>query len=274
MSRDALKKSISSVFENQRMRLTPLDLERMLCRAQPGFSLKAVRSAVKEMVADGTLLYTHHFNTTHLELNFCRPVRVSPRIVLMPHGQTCKPADDGTQAIRMLQGSAFGIGDHPTTRLALRAMDSVMALTMGEGPTIGIRVLDIGTGSGVLAMAAVILGAEKVVAVDIDHLALHEARNNVRLNDMDRAIVITDEPIENLAGPPFNLILANLRPPTLKQILPKMEALSSDNCHWIISGFRQEAMEEAVRILPQGKTLILCRDAACGWAAIAVRYLH
>lgn len=192
----------------------------------------------------------------------------------MPQGQRWVPSDDGTQSIVLHQGSAFGIGDHPTTRLALRAVDSVMSFRMVEGCAGGIRALDIGTGSGVLAMAAVKLGASEVVAVDIDPLALHEARNNIVLNGMDRMIVVTDEPLENLAGTSFDLIMANLRPPTLKQILPQVEALSSNKSHWIISGFRQEAMEEAARILPIKKTEILNREATCGWAAMTIRYFH
>jgi ribosomal protein L11 methyltransferase len=272
MCSDDLKKTIYDLFEKHHIRLTPSDLERLVCRSRPDYSRRTVRSAIKEMVIEGTLSYSNHFNTTHLEMNFCRPVRVSPRIVLTPHGQTGAPSDDKTHTIQLLQGCAFGIGDHPTTRLALRAVDNVMARIMAKGLTIGIRALDIGTGSGVLAMAAMKLGAEEVVAVDIDRLALHEARMNVHLNDMDRAIVITDQPIENLADAPFDLILANLRPPTLKQILPRVEALSSKNCHWIISGFRQDAIQDAARILPRIKTEIISCEAACGWAAMTVRY--
>jgi ribosomal protein L11 methyltransferase len=158
--------------------------------------------------------------------------------------------------------------------LSLRAVDNVMNLLVTEGMNSEIRALDIGTGSGVLAMAAVKLGAEKVVAVDIDHMALYEACNNFRLNDMASAIVATDSPIDNLAPASFDLIMANLRPPTLKQILPRVEALSSELCHWIISGFRQEAMEEVARILPQGKTEILSRDVSCEWGALTLRYFH
>jgi len=275
MSPSDLKGFICSIFEDRYIRLTPPDLERMVRRSQPGFSPKAVRVAIKEMVAKGTLIYSNHFNTTHIELNYCRPFRVSPRIILVPHGQRCVvPLDDGTQTIVLLQGSAFGIGDHPTTRLALRAVDRVLSYYMAEGRTSRIRALDIGTGSGVLAMAAAKLGAEKVVALDIDHLALHEARNNIHRNHMDRSIVVMDAPIENLAGTSFDLIMANLRPPTLRQMMPRFEALSSDQCHWIISGFRQEATEEVARILPQKKTELLSSEASCGWGALTARYFY
>lgn len=269
-----IKSIIHDLFENHHIRLTPSNLKRKVCRLQPGCSPKAVLSSIKELVADGTLQYTSHFNTTHLELNFCKPVRISQRIVLMPQGHTCDPSDDGIRVIRMIQGGAFGIGDHPTTRLALRAVDRVMAQYLAQGLLRGIRALDIGTGSGVLAMAAAGLGAEEVLALDIDHLALHEARRNIHLNKMEKTIVVTDEPVENLAGVSYDLIMANLRPPTLKQILPRLQAVSSPNCHWIISGFRCEAMDAVVCMLPSEKTTVMNRDSVCGWAAITVRYLH
>lgn len=223
---------------------------------------------------EGTLFYSNHFNTTHVELNFCRPFRVSPRIVLIPHGQTIAPTGDGTRTITLSQGSAFGIGDHPTTRLTLRAMDSLLVDTGSKGSECGIRALDIGTGSGVLAMAAVKLGVEMVVAVDIDPLALHEAKNNIRLNHMDRAIRLTAAPIETLPGGSFDLILANLRPPTLKQLLPRIEHLSTDNCHWVFSGFREEAMDDVIRLMPEEKTNVVGREEACGWAALTIRYVQ
>lgn len=274
MCLDDIKKSICALFKNSYIRLTPSNLQQILCRSRPEFSPRAVRSAIKDLVSEGALLFTHHFNISHLEMNVCRPLRVSPRIVLLPEGHTFIPDDEDTQVIRMLHGSAFGVGDHPTTRLALRAVDSVMKCTMAKRVTSAIRALDIGTGSGVLAMAAVKLGAEEVVAVDIDHLALHEARSNIRLNAMEQKIAVSGDPLEKLIGTQFDLILANLRPPTLKQILPLVEELSSNNCLWVLSGFRQEDLEAVVFLLPADKAVVLSQDAACGWAAMTIRYHH
>jgi ribosomal protein L11 methyltransferase len=131
--------------------------------------------------------------------------------------------------------------------------------------------LDIGTGSGVLSMAAVKLGAERVVALDVDTLALHEARNNVRLNAMDHRIMVTADPLENLIGIEFDLIMANLRPPTLREILPLVEKLSAEDARWVLSGFRIEAVEDIAQMLPRHMTEIVSRQDACGWAALTVR---
>jgi ribosomal protein L11 methyltransferase len=273
MDPEDLKETVNDILENRQVRVTPSDLERCLCHTHPGLSQKAARTAIKKMVADGTLLYTHHFNTTHLELNFCRPLRVSQRIVLAPHGHHCGPGNKETHTIKMHHGGAFGIGDHPTTRLVLRAMDGFMAEACASGwPGGGIQALDIGTGSGVLAMAAVKLGAEKVMALDIDSLALHEARNNIRLNAMDQIIGLTADPLEDLLGIEFSLIMANLRPPTLRQILPLVEKLSTEKSRWLFSGFREEALEDVAELLPRHKAEILSREVACGWAAMSIQY--
>jgi ribosomal protein L11 methyltransferase len=268
-----LSETIFDILENRQIRVTPSDLERCLRKTHPGLSQKAARSAIKKMVADGTLLYTNHFNTTHLELNFCRPLRVSRRIVLAPQGHYCGAGIEGTHTIMMHHGCAFGIGDHPTTRLVLRAMDSFMEKACASGCSGGgIQALDIGTGSGVLAMAAVKLGAEKVVALDVDPLALHEARNNIRLNAMDHSLVLTADPLEALLGIEFDLIMANLRPPTLREILPLVVKLSSEKSRWIFSGFRKEALEDVAEMLPRHKAEVLSREVVCGWAAMSIRY--
>jgi ribosomal protein L11 methyltransferase len=268
-----LRQTICDIFENRQVRVTPSDLERCLRKSHAGLSQKAARSAIKKMVAEGILLYTHHFNTTHLELNFCRPLRVSRRIILSPPGHHCGAGSEETHMIMLHHGSAFGIGDHPTTRLVLRAMDSFMATACAYAlPGGGIRVLDIGTGSGVLAMAAVKLGAEKVVALDVDPLALHEARNNIDLNAMDQTIVLTADPLEDLLGIEFDLIMANLRPPTLREMLPLVEKLSSEKSRWIFSGVREEALKDVDEMLPGPIARILNKEVACGWAAMSIEY--
>ena len=114
---------ISEILECRYLRLTPMSLERMV--EAKDISKKDVRSAIRSMVSKGTLRYTHHFNTTHLELNFHRPFQVSKRIILSPN--SFKPVLGHRQIlIRLEQGDAFGAGDHPTTRLSLRGLDVLM----------------------------------------------------------------------------------------------------------------------------------------------------
>jgi ribosomal protein L11 methylase PrmA len=88
---------------------------------------------------------------------------------------------------------------------------------------------------------------------------------------MDHRIVVTADPLENLLGIEFDLIMANLRPPTLRQILPLVVKLSAEDAHWVLSGFRREAIEDVAQMLPLHMTEILSQQDACGWAAMTVR---
>lgn len=266
---NAVRDRILALIGDQWMRLTPSALERELCRCHPDLSKNVVRTAIKEMVAEGTLIYTNHFNTTHLELNFSQPIRVSDRIVLSPHTCTALASESTALVIKIDQGEAFGIGDHPTTRLSLRGVDIVMADVSAKGYYKGLRALDIGTGTGVLAMAAVGLGAESAVGIDINTSALHEAGRNIVLNGMDKQIRLTTDSLESLADSRFGLVMANLRPPTLKQMLPMIEKLTASEAYWVFSGCREEALEDVVAMLPQNKTEILWQEKSCGWAALA-----
>ncbi len=266
---DAIRSRILALLGNQWVRLTPSALERELCRSRPDLSKKVARSAIKTMVADGALIYTNHFNTTHLELNFFRPIRVSDRIVLSPHTFDAMPSESIALVIKMDQGEAFGIGDHPTTRLSLRAVDFVMAEQSAKGGCKGLRALDIGTGSGVLAMAAVGLGAESAVGIDSDPAAVYEAARNIVLNGMDQQIRLTADPLESLADSRFNLVMANLRPPTLKMMIPMIEKLSAPEAYWVFSGCRDDALESVAAMLPPRRTTILWKEKSCGWAALA-----
>lgn len=127
------------------------------------------------------------------------PQRVGQHILIVPSWLT---ADEraGDVVIRLDPGMAFGTGAHPTTRLSLICLEQ--RLHPGQ------RVLDVGTGSGILAIAAVKLGAGQVVATDIDPVALEVAAANFAINDVAGAITLLPAP-QPAAGQ-FDLIVANI----------------------------------------------------------------
>lgn len=267
-----VKNQILSVLGEDRMRLTPSALERQICSDRSHLSRKVVRSAIKDMVAEGLLLYTNHFNTTHLELNYNRPNQVSDRLFLLPNIATAPQSNDNAFGLRINQGSAFGIGDHPTTRLSLRGVDFVMQEADIRGLLEDFQALDIGTGSGVLAIAAVGLGASKAVGIDIDTAALYEAGQNIELNGMDQKIELTTNSLEDLADSRFSLVMANLRPPTLIQMLPAIIAKTNHLAYWVFSGFKKEALAHIVECLPAPESEIIWHEVRCGWVALAAKY--
>jgi ribosomal protein L11 methyltransferase len=112
---------------------------------------------------------------------YFKPIRVSEKLTIKPTWESYDPAD-GEVIIELDPGMAFGTGTHPTTALCLRTLESVI-----KG---GEEVIDVGTGSGILAIGAVKLGAKRVLALDLDPVAVSSATENVHLNGLSDDIQI------------------------------------------------------------------------------------
>ena len=107
--------------------------------------------------------------------------RIGRRVVIKPTWREYQPAS-GEVVVEMDPGMAFGTGQHPTTRMCVQALERLVRE--------GMRVLDVGTGSGILSLAAAELGAASVVAVEVDPVAVEVARKNVALNGMEDRIQV------------------------------------------------------------------------------------
>lgn len=140
-----------------------------------------------------------------------KPVRVSPRIVV--HPSWIRVAAEPEQiAIVIDPQMAFGTGGHESTRLCLRALEEYLRP--------GNRCLDLGTGSGVLAIAAARLGAGFVLGVDVDPRALENSRENLAANGVGKAQVeVRQGSIEQIGGQVFGLVLANIQSSVLRPLL-------------------------------------------------------
>jgi ribosomal protein L11 methyltransferase len=112
---------------------------------------------------------------------YFKPIRVSEKLTIKPTWELYDPAE-GEVIIELDPGMAFGTGTHPTTALCLRTLESVI-----KG---GEEVIDVGTGSGILAIGAVKLGAKKVLALDLDPVAVSSATENVHLNGLSNDIQV------------------------------------------------------------------------------------
>lgn len=130
-------------------------------------------------------------------------VKIGRRLVIRPSWEDYRPAA-GEVVLVLDPGMAFGTGTHGTTRLCLDALAARF-----EQPAPPRRVLDVGTGSGILAMAAAALGADQVLACDIEPEACRIAAENVSNNDLQRQVTVSGEPLAELPGA-FDLILANI----------------------------------------------------------------
>ncbi|MDF2837703.1 MAG: ribosomal protein methyltransferase [Paenibacillus sp.] len=112
---------------------------------------------------------------------YFKPIRVSDTLTIKPTWEDYVPAD-GERIIELDPGMAFGTGTHPTTALCLQTLESVV-----RG---GEEMIDVGTGSGILAIGACKLGAKSVLALDLDPVAVSSATENVRLNDLSEQVEV------------------------------------------------------------------------------------
>jgi ribosomal protein L11 methyltransferase len=157
------------------------------------------------------------------------PLRVG-RIVVKPSWRDWEPEPDQI-VVELDPGMAFGTGLHPTTRLMLAALQTRVHP--------GMRVLDLGTGSGILAIAAALLGAT-VHALDVDRVAVKVAANNVHANGLSNQITLDEGSIEKVAGERFDLMLANIIASVLADLAGPLAAALEDGAELLASGIVEE----------------------------------
>ncbi|HEX9367222.1 MAG TPA: 50S ribosomal protein L11 methyltransferase [Vicinamibacterales bacterium] len=184
----------------------------------------------------------------------------------VPDGTTGDKAEGRRQkadlpVIVIEPSTGFGTGHHATTRLCLVLMQRLELR--------GLRVLDIGTGSGVLALAAWKLGAADVVAIDSDPDALENARNNIARNGAAPSIDIIRDDLESLRIERADLVLANLTGAVLVRYAAELRSLATGGGYLIVSGFAPE--DVAVVTMAFGGLAVIDERAEGDWAALCLR---
>ncbi|AHV98452.1 50S ribosomal protein L11 methyltransferase [Paenibacillus sabinae] len=128
----------------------------------------------------------------HAWKQYFKPLRLSERLTIKPVWEEYTPESPDEKIIVLDPGMAFGTGTHPTTALCLRALEK--AIKGGE------EVIDVGTGSGILAVGAMLLGARSVLALDLDPVAVYSAMENVKLNGLSDVITVKESDLLSLLG--------------------------------------------------------------------------
>jgi ribosomal protein L11 methyltransferase len=161
------------------------------------------------------------------------PIRVSPRLWIVP--SWCTPPEADAVNLMLDPGLAFGTGGHATTRLCLRWLESRIAG--------GETVLDYGCGSGILAIAALKLGASRAVGIDIDSDAVAAARANARRNGVGGEFLECGSPLTLTA----DLVVANILANPLKVLAPILAERCRRGGHIALSGILADQAEEVER---------------------------
>ena len=140
---------------------------------------------------------------------YFKPLKIGKTLIVKPTWETYVP-EPHEKVIEIDPGMAFGVGTHASTRLMLEELER---LSMFKGLE-NKDVLDVGTGTGILAIWAAKLGARSVIAIDVDPDAVEAARKNVKLNLVGQKVAVSATPLWEIEGP-FDLVLANLDKETL-----------------------------------------------------------
>ena len=199
---------------------------------------KRLKQAVGRLVQAGQLYYRTDFGSSYLDIAINGPVKVSEHIFLKP-AMCASGAGLGQWDVVLEKGAAFGRGDHPTTRLAIQLIDGLLHEKSWQKKRNSIVALDIGTGSGVLAIAAAKMGVGRIQAVDIDPCAVFEARANAQLNGVEKQMLLIDD-LRHVARESCDLIFANLRTPTLMSVFFRIMEIAVKDSMLIFSGMRAE----------------------------------
>jgi ribosomal protein L11 methyltransferase len=187
-----------------------------------------------------------------------RAVRVGS-LVIVPSALPPAPG-----ALRIADGPAFGTGLHPTTALCLEAIEELVTSDKPE------MLLDVGTGSAVLALAALRHGVRLAVGLDIDPTALAVAGENARLNDLRRGLLLVRGTLESICGS-WLLIVANIRAAELMAMAPAMVRRIASRGVVVLSGIPcsvADDVESAYRRLGMRSVRSVDRD---GWTALVLR---
>ena len=163
---------------------------------------------------------------------------VGEGLLILPAWLSCPPEHAERRLIAMDPGSAFGTGSHPTTRLCLEALELLAASKPAE--LAGLRVADLGCGSGVLGLAALRLGAASVAAVDTDSLAVRATADNADLNGLSPQVRVQLGSVEALAalleGQSADLLLCNILAPVIEALCPAFNTVLAATGVGLLSG--------------------------------------
>lgn len=187
------------------------------------------------------------------------PTWVADDLVLVPAWQ---PFDEpvGALAVRIEPGAAFGLGNHPTTVAALRALRAALFP--------GATVLDVGCGSGVLGITACLLGAARCEAIDVSPAAVAATADNAARNSVAGAVRASTTPLAEI-DETFDVVVANILAPALIELAADLRRVLAPAGVLVISGVLVDRFDHVVEALAPLRVIEV--DRLEGWAAISLR---
>jgi ribosomal protein L11 methyltransferase len=187
-----------------------------------------------------------------------RPLRIGRLQIVPAHAET------DANTLRLIDATAFGTGRHATTVLCLQALEEAIRIDRPEA------VLDVGTGSGVLALAALTMGVPRALGIDIDDEAMQVAAENARINSMSERLQLARGGPETITGT-WPLVVANVLAAPLIEMAPALVRRVARHGQLVLSGVPSSVepdVDEAYRRLGMQRLRVTSR---AGWIALVLR---
>ena len=179
---------------------------------------------------------------------YFKPTKVGERIVVKPGWEDYEPAEDEL-VIEMDPGMAFGSGLHETTSMCIKALEKDLGGGSYDPSRYPIKVLDVGTGTGILAMAAVLLGADEALGIDIDDEAVRVANENIAKNALEGRISIMRGNLMDGVDYEPDIIVANLMADLVIMLSPAAASQLKPGGVYITSGIldiKEDIVKKAI----------------------------
>ena len=196
---------------------------------------------------------------------FWGPTEIGNDFLVLPSWMDVPKASQSKKIIKIDPGAAFGTGSHPSTSLCLKEMENIKIERK--------KVLDIGCGSGILTIAAKLLGGDNLYALDKDYLAINSARENIKLNFNSSLNInlfecsfqefISNEPVKE-----FDLVVCNILADVIKLIIPAISLILNFNGKLILSGILSSQQREIIKILNLNNLFVDTVSSENDWICI------
>lgn len=191
---------------------------------------------------------------------YYKPIAVAHNLIIVPAWQKEQYLHDPRIQIYIDPGMAFGTGDHPTTILTLQAL--LLTFKMGD------QVFDVGSGSGILAIAAVKIGAKQVQATDVDQSTLANAQENLRLNRVADQVTLRVDDLLKHQSQKADLIMANILAEVHFKLIPQLAAHLKPHGHIILGGIIRDKLSAVTDLLHQAGFIVTEQLMLKEWVTI------
>ena len=266
------QKNDSSLVELDDIENLPEDLELTVffdAQANKDELLEKLNNKIKEMQGYGLDAGHVEIDTRYIAdedwntawQKYYHVIDFSRNLAIVPEWEDYQPAFPDQKLIRLDPGLAFGTGGHTTTQLVLLAMERAM--------TKPLSVMDVGTGSGILAIAASLMGAKNVLATDISDEAVTAAQENIKLNGIDNITVKKANLLKD-TDQSFDLIIANILAEILLDLIPDLDAHLNKNGQVIFSGIDYKQLPKIEKSLSENGFEIKMKMQEKRWIGLLI----